>query len=159
MSRRTGYTRLQITLHWLIAVLIAAAWFTHEKMDETLRRKIEAGITGPGSRTAHTLLGVLTLVLVLWRIAMRLRTGAPERQGSPGIVAAAKWGHRLLYALMVAVPLGGLVAWTGGLREAGDIHGLAGQALVILAAGHAAAALWHHVRQKDGTLRRMIRPA
>ena len=31
--------------------------------------------------------------------------------------------------------------------------------LVILAAGHAVVALWHQFVLKDGTLRRMLRPA
>lgn len=158
MSRRTGYTRLQIALHWIIALLIAGAFFTHENMGQALRDKIEAGVAGVGTPTPHTILGMLALVFVLWRIVVRIRTGAPEPHGSPAVVAAATWGHRLLYLLMIAVPIGGFTAWAGGLRDVGDIHGLAGQLLVIVALGHAAAALWHHFVQKDGTLRRMTRP-
>jgi cytochrome b561 len=158
MATRTGYTRLQIGIHWIMAVLIAGAFFTHETMGDALRQKIEAGIVGPGAPTPHTILGMLALIFVIWRIVVRIRTGAPEPQGSPAVVAAAKWGHRLLYLMMVAVPIGGFVAWFFGLRDVGDIHGLAGKALVIIALGHAAAAIWHHVVQKDGTLQRMARP-
>ena len=158
MAIRTGYTRLQIGIHWIMALLIAGAFFTHETMGDALRQKVEAGIVGPGTPTLHTILGMLALIFMLWRIVVRLRNGAPEPHGSPAVVAAAKWGHRLLYLLMVAVPIGGFVAWFFGLRDVGDIHGLAGQALVLIALGHAAAAVWHHVVQKDGTLRRMARP-
>ncbi|WP_413719937.1 cytochrome b [Silicimonas sp. MF1-12-2] len=158
MANRTGYTGLQIGIHWIMALLIAGAFFTHENMGAALRQKIEAGIVGPGTPTPHTILGMLALLFVIWRIVVRLRNGAPEPHGSHAVVAAAKWGHRLLYLLMVAVPVGGFVAWFFGLRDVGEIHELAGKALVILALGHAAAAVWHHVAQKDGTLRRMTRP-
>ena len=158
MSQPTRYTRLQIGLHWLIALLIAGAFFTHENMGQALRQKIESGTVGIGSPTPHTVLGMLALVFVLWRVVVRIRNGAPEPHGSPAVVAAAKWGHRVLYLLMIAVPIGGFTAWAGGLRDVGDIHGLAGQALVVLALGHALMAVWHQWVKKDGTMKRMIRP-
>lgn len=159
MSERKSYTRIQIGLHWMIALLIAGAFFTHENMGDALVQKIESGVEGIGSPTPHTILGMLALIFVLWRIVVRIRAGAPEPHGSPVVVAAAKWGHRILYFMMIAVPIGGFTAWAGGLRDVGDIHGLAGQALVVLAVGHALMALWHQWVKKDGTMRRMIRPS
>ena len=50
---------------------------------------------------------------------------------------------------------------TGGpqhdLKEAAeDAHELLFWALVLVAAGHAAAALWHHFHDRDVVLRRML---
>ena len=158
MSTPARYSRLQIALHWIIALLIAGAFFTHENMGQALREKIESGSAGIGTPTPHTIFGMLALIFVVWRVVVRIRNGAPEPQGSPAVVAAAKWGHRALYLLMIAVPIGGFTAWAGGFREVGDIHGLAGQALVILALGHAVMAIWHQWVKKDGTMLRMTRP-
>jgi cytochrome b561 len=36
------------------------------------------------------------------------------------------------------------------------IHGLLADAIIILAAFHGAAALWHHFIRQDGVLRRML---
>mgnify|MGYP001555622822 CR=1 FL=1 len=41
-------------MDWLIAVLIAAAWFTHEGMERALRLRIEQDLTGLDGATVHT---------------------------------------------------------------------------------------------------------
>jgi cytochrome b561 len=71
---------------------------------------------------------------------------------------AAKWGHRLIYILMVLVPLGGAVAWYGGVRDVGDMHALLGNLLMLVVAGHVLVAIVHEAVTRDGTMRRMVRP-
>lgn len=158
MSASNGYTRVQISLHWIMAFLIAGAFLTHESMGDALRQKIESGVSGVGSPTPHTILGMLALIFVLWRIVVRIRNGAPEAHGSPAVAVAAMWGHRVLYLLMIAVPIGGFTAWVGGYRDVGDLHGLAGKALIIIALGHALMAFWHQWVKRDGTITRMVKP-
>lgn len=41
-----GYSRLQIALHWMVAVLVPAAWITGDGMGRVLRQKIEGGEPG-----------------------------------------------------------------------------------------------------------------
>lgn len=159
MSRSPdAYSRLQIALHWGVAVLIAIAWFSHEDMGRTLRDRIEAGTTGLDGATVHTVAGGLVLLFVLWRLAVRLKRGAPEPSGSPAVVTAAHWGHRALYFLMLAVPALGAAAWYGHLRDLGEIHEIAAQVLMLTVLGHIAMAIWHEAVKKDGTMRRMVRP-
>jgi cytochrome b561 len=155
----TGYSRLQIGLHWLIAILIIAAWFTHEGMGQALDARIAAGATGIAGNTPHVWLGGAVFALVLIRIVVRLLQGVPGPVAgtSPAMAQAALWGHRLLYLLMIAVPALGAAAWYGG-APTGEVHELAGQALMIVALGHALVAIWHQVARKDGTLTRMVRP-
>lgn len=152
---RTGYSALQIGLHWVMAVLIIAAFVSHEAMEEISR----TGVV-PEGPPAHTILGGLVFVLVLIRILVRLRVGAPEPdENLPAWnKIAAIWGHRLLYALMVVVPLGGAAVWYGGIEAFEDAHGALGTLLIVVALGHALVAIVHHV--KDGeTLSRMVRPS
>jgi cytochrome b561 len=78
--------------------------------------------------------------------------------GTGWLYAAATWGHRGLYLLLVAVPALGLAAWFGGLRALGDVHQVAANVLMIAAAAHAFMALWHQFVIKDGLLLRMLRP-
>ena len=98
------------------------------------------------------------LALVLIRIVVRLASGVPEPLGERGspMVRAAGIGHLLLYVLMVAVPVGGALAWFAGVEDAGDLHIYGANALMILAGIHAAAALVHHFILKDRTLVRML---
>lgn len=158
MARPASYSRPQIALHWAIALLIAAAWFTHDQM------KLRPGQTEPegltiGPMPLHVALGLAVFVLLLVRIGLRWRRGAPGAVAGtlPWMRLAADWGHRALYALMLLVPLAGMARAFGGIEAAGEVHEVLANALVLLALAHAAVALVHQYVLRDGTLTRMTR--
>jgi cytochrome b561 len=155
MPEALGYSRLQIVLHWLVAVLILGAWLSGEGAEEALEA-VEAG-AGSGF-VPHVAFGLAVLGLVVVRILVRLTRGAPTAPGRPGSlsVTAAHWGHRLIYLLMIAVPLGGSSIWFLGL-DVGEVHGLAANLLMLIVLGHALMALYHQYVLKDGLLRRMMK--
>ena len=68
---------------------------------------------------------------------------------------AAVWAHRALYVLMILVPALGASAWYLGIEEAGDLHELTMNIMMIIAGVHALGALFHQFVLKDGLLRRM----
>ncbi len=161
MAALKGYSTTQIGLHWIVAALIVFQLVYGEVMGEPWDAFTEGGI--PVMSTwiwAHILVGGAVLVLVVWRIALRLSRGVPEvpHSGSALMTKAAEWGHLVLYALMVLTPISGLVAWYGGVELAGEVHGLFKPALIVLIALHVAAALYHQFWLKDGLLLRMKRP-
>jgi cytochrome b561 len=151
----TGYSGIQIALHWLVAILILVAWLSGEGAEEAMEAFEEGGVTG---FVPHVAFGLSILTLVVVRILVRLSRGAPAAPGVPGSlsVLAADWGHRLLYLLMIAVPLGGASVFFLGL-EVGEIHGLAANVLMLVVLGHALMALYHQYVLKDGLLRRMMK--
>ena len=155
MKTTTGYSGLQIGLHWLIAILIVTAWFTGEGAEEAMEVVEEGGVAG---FVPHVLVGLAILALVLVRVLVRLGRGAPAAPGEPGslTVLAADWGHRLIYLLMLAVPLGGIATFFLGL-DVGEVHGLAANLLMLVVLGHALMALYHQYVLKDGLLRRMMK--
>ncbi|MDZ4088560.1 MAG: cytochrome b/b6 domain-containing protein [Tabrizicola sp.] len=156
MKTTTGYSGLQIALHWLIAILIVTAWFTGEGAEEAMEVVEEGGTVG---FVPHVAVGLSILALVVVRVLVRLTRGAPAAPGAPGSlsVLAADWGHRLIYLLMIAVPLGGISVFFLGL-DVGEIHGLAANLLMLVVLGHALMALYHQYVLKDGLLRRMMKP-
>lgn len=111
LENLTGYSGLHIALHWLIAVLIGSAWWTGGGARSALDT-FEKTAAAPGF-VLHVALGLAILALVVLRVIVRLPRDAPEAPGVPGSLAvrAAGWGHLLLYALMIAVPMGGISAW------------------------------------------------
>jgi cytochrome b561 len=155
MKTTAGYSTLQILLHWAVAVLIVIAYLTSEGAEEAMEVIEDGGTVG---FLPHAALGMAVFALVLVRLGVRFRRGAPAAPGIAGSwqVKAAEWGHRALYLLMLAVPLGGMSIWIGGMDN-GDIHGFFATVLMVVAGGHAVVALVHHYVLKDGLLRRMMK--
>src|ERR1700734_4572238 len=102
MTRVTQrFTPLQRALHWLMAVCILAMFFIGVGMVSTIAPKYLPLIA------FHKSLGAAIFLLVLIRLAVRWRNGAPPL---PAVLPApmklaAELSHYLLYALMIAMPL------------------------------------------------------
>ncbi len=160
MAHRSGYSALQIGLHWLVAVLVFGVYFTSEGMGRVLDERLESGATGIEGNTIHVWLGGAVFALVLIRVVVRLLRGAPgPSDAAPPLVRTASvGGHRIIYLLLVLVPASGAAAWYAGVEAAGDVHEVIGNLLVLLAAGHALMAIAHEVLWRDGTIARMVSP-
>ena len=128
----------------------------------------------------HKGLGVLLFAVLLARLAWRLGGTPPEPVEGSSVATRrlAALAHGGLYLLLLAVPLSGYLISTAngrpvevfgwfsvpavlsGLPDQADLAGLAHRylawGLVLLAGLHAAAALKHHVIDRDPTLVRML---
>jgi cytochrome b561 len=162
------YSRWLIALHWTTALGVLTAYLLSEG--------------GPDLRLDpprwHFTAGMAVLLLVAPRLLARAIDSAPPVNSAGGKCLAFGVGvtHAILYGLLIAVPLTGWYAMSrlgvtfrvfgfslppltapiqGPVGIVGDLHQWGGNALVILAASHAALALWHHFVRHDDTLRRM----
>ena len=170
-----GYSRTSIALHWLIALLIFAAFPLGLYMHELplSPRKLQL-------YSYHKWLGMCVLLLVLLRVLWRathrpppLVAGMPRWQE-----VAAHGAHHGLYLLMLAVPLTGwlmssalgfTVVWFGVLplpdlvgkdKALGEalkaVHEFLNYALLLLVIVQVAGAVKHQLIDRDGTLARML---
>lgn len=161
MTMTTGYSRLQIALHWAIALGVGFNYLFSEGMEDAFDAMVEGeplteGAEGFGVPGLHVWVGVAVLVLVALRLVVRMLQGAPEADA--GLAGAlAIWGHRALYLLMLAAPALGAISWFGGIDATAELHTLAANALMILAGGHALVAIYHQLVLKDGLMLRMLR--
>lgn len=169
-----NYDDVAVALHWATAILVviqfllAITWdyFPHATTEEM--------------QSLHISLGVLLTVVVLARIAWRLIPGHYRGAIVSGWVKiASKSVHYLLYGLLVAqaafgfafrwaqghpVSFFGLFAIPGpyGALDKATRHTLhafheyIGWTIVIVAFGHALAALYHHYGLHDRVLGRML---
>lgn len=141
MSEAT-YSRLQIGLHWLVAMMIVLLWLIEDE-------------------AVHVPLGLAMFAALAVRVLVRLVRGVPgpAEVTSPAMARVARWGHLALYALMFLAAGLGVVYWLDGGDAMEDAHELASNALMLVALGHAAAAIWHQAVLRDGTMARMrLRP-
>ena len=78
MSDVTGYSRIQIVLHWVVAVLIILQFAFHEWISDAWD-VIERGGTADISLLvrAHIIGGILIFLLAAYRLRARYKMGVP----------------------------------------------------------------------------------
>ncbi|MDY0874092.1 cytochrome b [Dongia rigui] len=160
VGTKQGYSGLQITLHWLIALLVLFQLIFGESMTNVVDALEENQTPDPTDQTlasAHYWVGIAILVLAALRIVIRLVQGAPEPVGAGLQLKAAKAIHAIFYLLLIAVPVTGLLAVYVS-PEIGDIHEIGKPLFIAFIVLHALGALYHHFMVKDDTLRRMFAP-
>ncbi|MDW7552084.1 cytochrome b [Azospirillum brasilense] len=172
---KTRYDGVMLFLHWSVALLILVAFAIAQG-----RGLVPRGPERTALMDLHRSLGVLVLALVALRMVWRAVSPPPPMPSdtAPLLLLAAKAGHLALYALMIAVPLAGVLmtqanghpvsvfglftlpALVGEDKAFGhtleEAHEFLGTAIIVLAGLHAAAALVHQYVLKDGTLNRML---
>ena len=176
MNTAAGYGWPARLLHWLIVVLIVAQ-FVLANMAESAESRMDMFKLFAQHKSVGITIFALALVRLIWRLANtqpRLPMRTPTWQ-----MHVAKTTHWLLYALIFALPITGVlgsaannypVTWFGmftvppliGSNEAladtlHETHEILAAALFCLAMLHILAALKHHFYHKDNVLRRMIR--
>jgi cytochrome b561 len=165
------YDSRTVGLHWITAGLVLCLWVIGQCIDF-----FPKGLPRMGARSAHMAIGATLTVVLIARIAWRVRGGVKLPPSDPGVPGKLAVGvHFLLYGLLIAAVLMGMTSvWVRGdtffnlftvpafdpgnkeLREdVVDLHGTIANALLILAGLHAAFALLHHWVLKDGVLLRM----
>lgn len=100
----------------------------------------------------------MVLILTMYRLVLRLREPPP---GS--VTTSADWMTRLasavhwmFYALLIAMPLSGLLAYYRIFEAARDVHVLCKWVLVGLLILHVGAAFAHLFYYRDGVWERMV---
>ncbi|MCE8034656.1 MAG: cytochrome b [Halomonas sp.] len=176
-NTRSGWGLVSIIFHWLSALVIVGLFVLGWWMTDL-------GYFDPWYNRApwwHRSVGMLLLFATLLRIVWRLFQPTPVAQGSRLERLAAHLGHIALYVLMLTVLLSGYLISTARGRGisvfdwfevpalvshlpnqaniAGEVHWYSALALLLLAAGHALAALKHHFLDRHDTFVRMLNPA
>ena len=156
-----GYSRAQIVLHWLVALLIVPQFLFEDAIStawRAYRRGAEAefDIMVP----AHVAAGALIFGLVVWRLVLRARRGAPPPPETEPYLQrlASRLVHAALYLLLLALPFSGAAAWFGGIEAAAEAHEVMKSILFLLVLIHVVAALYHQLWLKNGLMDRMRRP-
>ncbi|WP_158884699.1 cytochrome b [Rhodanobacter sp. L36] len=173
----SSYTRVAITMHWLIALLIllnVALGFYMASFPKTAPTHDQALFY-------HASIGSLIFMLAIARLGWRLTHRPPAL---PATIATwqrsiAHILHWTLYVLMLIVPLSGYVHRLAGAHAVnffglGNLPVFIGKdeplrlfthalhetlvwVLCVLVVGHIGAALKHRLIDRDGVLQRMLR--
>jgi cytochrome b561 len=156
------YATRQIVLHWIVFVLVAFQFAAGNQMTHLFLAAHGGNPThaNPIWTPLHIGVGVLILILMLARLALRRIDGVPPapKQG-PALEWLAGAVHAGLYIDLIGAPVVGLIAYLW-LPELAGLHKLMVRPiLVALFALHFAGALWHWLIVRDDVMTRMVRPA
>ncbi|MCK0195833.1 cytochrome b [Ancylobacter sp. 6x-1] len=171
--RPARFSRLQRSLHWLMAVAVIAMLFIGVGMVSTVSPAYVPLLT------THRTLGIAILVLAVLRLAVRAARGTPPLPVDlpRPMKIAAKLSHVALYGLMIMMPLigwamvssaGNPVLLLGGVQlppilpANGAMHAALWKAHAALAFCffalillHLAAGLFHGLLRRDGVFESM----
>ena len=170
------YTKLAITLHWIIVVLVLTQIGLGLYMTDIPRGTPERSFF----YNLHKSIGLTTAIVVFIRIWWRAKNPPPPLPASVSSwqVQASKISHALLYVCLVIMPVAGFsasqftkfgVTYFGlfkippmGPENKGiyeilqGIHKVTAGVLMVLITIHVAAALKHLLVDKDGVFQRML---
>lgn len=177
-SPTSRYRPLQRHLHWTIFFLVLAAYVLINVHHMTSRGVFWHGF----SEHLHMLAGVCVLLLMLPRLWLRGKYGAPPIE--PPLSRVVRWfarvTHWALYAFLILQPVLGLayrqlegksVSLLGVTLIPSFVshpdkalakewffqyHALLGTTFYWIIGLHIVAALWHHYLRRDDTLQRML---
>lgn len=169
----TVYDNVSVFLHWLTALLVLSQFALAVSWEWFARPTRHLMIV------THMSFGIILSIVIVVRLVWRLLPGHQRAAAASDWTGkASKLVHYLLYAMLAAeAVLGFVLRWAGdesmsffGLlipppfapfskeahHQIGELHELNGWAIIILAAGHACAALYHHYVLRDSVLSRML---
>lgn len=159
----SGYSRLQVGLHWAVVILVAFQFLAHNAIEAAWSTLSEGGV--PSEKPAllvylHIAGGLLILALALGRICLRITRGAPAPpKDEPRILKIISEAvHGLIYVMLLSLPVSGAVAWFFNIRLAGLIHEYLQTLLLALIAAHIAGALFQHLIRRSDVMMRMFAP-
>ncbi len=170
------YGSLTVVIHWAVALVVfglfgIGLWMVDLNYYSTWYHKAPA---------LHKGVGILLALIMVFRFFWRWLnpTPKPEPGQQAWEIKAAEAVHRLLYVLIFTVLVSGYLISTAdgkpvdvfgifsvpailsGLPSqedvAGQVHLVLAVSLIGLAVFHAAAAIKHHVIDRDATLKRML---
>jgi cytochrome b561 len=170
---KTNYDNVAITLHWLTAALVLFQFFTSFIWDYFAKPTQET------LQSLHVSFGMLLAAVIIARVVWRWIPGHQRSSIVSGWTEnASKIVHYWLYLLLIVqAGLGFVIGWSAGhpihlfglpipgpfdalarpiRHNVREVHEKVGYTIVILALGHALAALYHHYRLHDRVLGRML---
>lgn len=161
MPQPKGYTLLQIVLHWLVFLLVALQFLFSDSISGAFKAFLRTGSFEPSALVfAHVAGGGAILLLVIWRMTIKAKRGAPPLPADepPLLRIAAHFAHLGLYALLILTAFSGAMAWFGGFAWAGETHEVMKTLLMLLVILHIAGALYQQLILKSDVMKRMGRP-
>lgn len=156
----SAYRPAQIWLHWIVVVGVIVQIGFHDAIVAVLDAR-EAGqepaATDLTSAWVHVGVGSAILLAVVARFYLRWRYGVPGHAAGTSLLQGrlADTMHFVLYGLLLAMVVTGMLTWNG-IAPLGGVHFGINIALFFAALAHAAAAVFNQFVRKDGTLARML---
>lgn len=154
------YHQHQRFAHWLVVLLVAIQLLSGSAMGEAYMAASRTGVWPPsGAATLHAWAGFAILGLMLWRVILRRRHGAPppSQELSPALQWISRANHLAFYLVLIAMPIVGAIAAYTMNDGLALLHSGTAPVLFLLIIAHVMGAMWHATNPGSQVLRRMFR--
>lgn len=172
MNNYPVYSTKQKWIHWISAILVLIAIIL------PLAKRSLSHLVGGQSElfTIHKSLGIIILLITIWRIYIVIKQGVPEvlpkHERFQRILSKTVQG--IIYLLLLVLPLSGYLMSGRAIHFLGlisipnlslsnnvhgffkSIHIIGAYLLIALLILHIAAAIYHHVWVKDNVMKSML---
>ena len=158
MTRARFYSRTQIGLHWLIALLIVFEFLLKDQIVAAWNARLSGAIPDMPVGSLHAVVGLMIVCLTLWRGILLLRNGLPPLpKASPRALRAfVRTNEALFYATLLALPLSGALTWYAGIRPLAELHHALIIFLLVIVAIHIAGAMVQQFLLGNNMTRHML---
>jgi cytochrome b561 len=153
-----AYSPIQIALHWIIVAMIPVQYLTGGSVERT-HHAVHMGMEPDRwdilQHLVHNYCGMAIGALMGVRLLVRL-FGAPAESPKSGAAVVARTLHLAFYAAIIGQASLGFIASYLTFSVA-PLHVAGSWVILGMVALHVAAAAWHTLVLRDGTLDRMTR--
>lgn len=158
MSAPRHYSGFQIFLHWLVVAMIVVQYTLSDRIVALWEARMSGAIPNVPVSDLHVVIGVMILLVALWRLVLVLMNGLPPlpRSTSAGLRRFVRVMDALFYVALVAMPASGAVAWFAGSAHAGVIHHAFEALLVAMIVIHIGGAVAQQFWIRNNVPRRML---
>ena len=150
--------RFQIFLHWLVVLMITLQYVLRDRIVDLWDARMSGAMPNVAMSDLHVVLGVMILMVALWRLILVARDGLPPLPGntSPALARLVRVMDALFYIVLIAMPVSGIIAWTFGSVQAIVVHQICEALLAALIVIHIAGPLYMLVRGRISLPKRML---
>lgn len=169
----TQYSKRMVIMHWVTLALLLAAWY----LGDNLADSTDQGKATLSGYVVHMLVGGAVFFATILRLYFRRHDGIPPPAGDTAMDRVAKAIQNLIYVLLFALPVSGIViiftSKVGAALVASNAsmlphaHGFRGvvahevheqlvNVLIALVGLHVLGAFKHQFIAKDGLMGRMM---
>lgn len=160
LNYKYSYSPWQVRLHWIVGTLVFWLLIENDAISnywEKMKSGSNESIAITGVILGHVYVGLLVLMLMVWRLVLKLKYLKSNMNGENKVSLILSISlHYFMYVILFLMPITGILAWYFGFLKAAEIHSSMVPIFFAAIVLHILGALVHQAIFGTGVIGRMI---